>query len=397
MPTEFVMPGQNRASAALERSACTVVRQAERRLHGRCWRSRPGSLREARTSTGSRTWCGRWRAGRRASTWPTALLGHAPGASDSPGAYTNQVTPALRAPRERAVPREPLRASSRCPGRPPTTPPPSPTRPGWPWPWSVSPWSRPRTGPSVLPGGRRHRRRQHRRRHAVSTDARRCRVGSPARDFHGQGRRGLDRRWDEPGAQGSLGAEAPAVVFVGCGKAEATGSVGDDARRRRCGTCVRPGALSGRPARSPGLRCWSWPRHRSPKGSGLSRRRRAQAVAEGAVLGRIPVRVAQERRRGGRDRTIRGGGRRNRHVQAGRGSPSWHRRGRRGVPGPGPRERAPQLDDPHAFRRGCRRARCGGATLGVTVAGCGTSSASPTNVSAGSSGWPGGRPSPPGW
>jgi hypothetical protein len=67
MPTEFVVPGANRASAALD-LARTVVRRAERLAVAD---SVEGSL-VGRTSTGSPTCCGPWPAGPRATTtcWP---------------------------------------------------------------------------------------------------------------------------------------------------------------------------------------------------------------------------------------------------------------------------------------------------------------------------------------
>ncbi len=50
----------------------------------------------------------------------------------------------------------------------------------------------------------------------------------------------------ERSAQGSLGAEAPAVVFVGCGKStDADGSVGAIALRRAAAALVRAGGKSG--------------------------------------------------------------------------------------------------------------------------------------------------------
>jgi leucyl aminopeptidase len=52
----------------------------------------------------------------------------------------------------------------------------------------------------------------------------------------------------EPSAQGSLGAEAPAVVFVGCGRTEtagASGPVGADVLRRAAAALVRAAGRSG--------------------------------------------------------------------------------------------------------------------------------------------------------
>jgi len=82
---------------------------------------------------------------------------------------------------------------------------------------------------------------------------------------------------DAPSAQGSLGAEAPAVVFVGCGKVEAGAAADDGAAvlRRAAATLVRAGGKSGAavlvvPA---------------PLADAAgSPRRAAQAVTEGAVL-----------------------------------------------------------------------------------------------------------------
>jgi len=82
---------------------------------------------------------------------------------------------------------------------------------------------------------------------------------------------------DAPSAQGSLGAEAPAVVFVGCGKVEAGAAVDDVVAvlRRTAATLVRAGGKSGAavlvvPA---------------PLADAAgSPRRAAQAVTEGAVL-----------------------------------------------------------------------------------------------------------------
>ena len=75
MPKEFVVPGQNRVSAALD-VARTVVRRAERGFTGGV--AGGGLAGRARISTGCRTCCGRWRAGRRASTWCRGRSGHAP-------------------------------------------------------------------------------------------------------------------------------------------------------------------------------------------------------------------------------------------------------------------------------------------------------------------------------
>ena len=73
MPTEFVVPGQNRVSAALD-VARTVVRRGRARLFTER-RSPLGVSCGALSRTGSRTWCGRWRVGRRASMSRRALSG----------------------------------------------------------------------------------------------------------------------------------------------------------------------------------------------------------------------------------------------------------------------------------------------------------------------------------
>ena len=84
MPKEFVVPGQNRVSAALD-VARTVVRRAEQ---GTSRHRRRRARSSGPISTGCRTWCGPWRARRRVSTSGRARLGHtarAPGSTGSTG------------------------------------------------------------------------------------------------------------------------------------------------------------------------------------------------------------------------------------------------------------------------------------------------------------------------
>ena len=86
----------------------------------------------------------------------------------------------------------------------------------------------------------------------------------------------------EPSAQGSLGAEAPAVVFVGCGRptADAGAGAGAGAAVRAAGAAARGRGPCRRQVGRGGARragvC-------SPMASG-SQRGAGQAVAEGAVL-----------------------------------------------------------------------------------------------------------------
>ncbi len=81
----------------------------------------------------------------------------------------------------------------------------------------------------------------------------------------------------EQSAQGSLGAEAPAVVFVGCGKpTDADGSVGATALRRASAALVRAGGKSGAAVLI--LPASVVEATRNPGAT-------VQAVVEGAVLG----------------------------------------------------------------------------------------------------------------
>ena len=117
MPTEFVVPGQNRVAAALD-VARTVVRRAERRQPGGRWPR--GLLVRALPQPASATCCGPWPGGRRAST-SCRPLGHARAvrckrrAGIEPDAFDVLDAPRAQLRRRRGIPRPWL------------------MRPTWPW------------------------------------------------------------------------------------------------------------------------------------------------------------------------------------------------------------------------------------------------------------------------